>query len=105
MPRKSATTATDGSAEPRRSARIKDQPKPTVSSKKAPAKPRARKTKANEQPVEDAAEEPKPTKGRKRAASEVEAEDAALNGASDVDGPPPAKRVRILRYRVDCTHA
>jgi hypothetical protein len=73
MPRK-APAATDG-AEPRRSSRIKDIPKPDPP-KKAPAKPRAKK-----------ADGEAPKRGKKRAAEDT-------NGAE-----PPAKKVRFYaRY-------
>ena len=101
MPRKAAAT-TDSAGEPRRSARIKDQPKPEPAPKKAPAKPRSKKPKADV--AEDAADKapkedkPKSARGKKRTADEAKAEDAVLeNGApADEDAPPPAKRVRVL---------
>lgn len=69
MPRKAAAPA-DG--EPRRSTRIKDQPKPDPP-KKAPAKPKAKK-----------ADGEAPKRGKKRAAEET-------NGAE-----PAAKKVRYV---------
>lgn len=109
MPRKAAQPATDGSSEPRRSARIKEQPKAEPAPKKAPAKPRGRKPKTpaaaegedkekKEKPAEDTpAEKPKSTKGKKRTAAEKDAEEAvaAPNGAAADEGekPPPAKKV------------
>ena len=89
MPRKAAT-AGDAAVEPRRSSRIKDQPKPDPPApKKAPAKPRTKKVK---EPAAEGEEKPKSTKGRKRTAAEKDAEDgeAAVNGDE-----PPAKKVRV----------
>ena len=87
MPRKAAPS-TETAAEPRRSARIKDQPKPEPAPKKAPAKPRSKKVK---EPAAEGEEKPKSTKGRKRTATEKDAED----GAPAVNGEePPAKKVR-----------
>lgn len=87
MPRKAAAT-TDSAGEPRRSARIKDLPKPDSVPKKAPAKPRAKKA-----PAAEGEEKPKSTKGKKRTASEKEAEDDAPEANGD---EPPAKKVRPL---------
>jgi hypothetical protein len=72
MPRK-APAAADG-AEPRRSSRIKDIPKPDPP-KKAPAKPRVKK-----------ADGEAPKRGKKRAAEDT-------NGAE-----PPAKKVRFSAH-------
>lgn len=107
MPRKAAAPAADASAEPRRSARIKEQPKSEPVPKKTPTKPRGRKPKAaaaaegeeKEKPVEAApAEKPKSTKGKKRTAAEKDAEEeaAAPNGKATDEGekPPPSKKVR-----------
>lgn len=88
MPRKAAAT-TETNAEPRRSSRIKEQPKPEPAPKKAPAKPRTKKVK---EPAAEGEEKPKSTKGRKRTAAEKDAEDgAAVNGDE-----PPAKKVRVV---------
>ena len=89
MPRKSAA-ATEG--EPRRSTRIKDQPKPAAPAKKAPAKPRAKKAaakaKAGQEEEEESAGEAKAKAGRgkKRSAAEVNGDDSG----------PPAKKVRLF---------
>ena len=92
MARKGAA-ATAHASEPRRSSRIKDQPKPDPLPKKAPTKPRARKPKATgEEGTAGNKEKPKSAGGKKRTATEKDAEDAqpAVNGD---DAPPPAKRV------------
>ena len=86
MPRKAAVPA-DSAGEPRRSARIKDLPKPEPAPKKAPAKPRAKKA-----PAAEGEEKPKSTKGKKRTASEKDAEDGAPEANGD---KPPAKKVRL----------
>jgi hypothetical protein len=90
MPRKVATApegATD-TAEPRRSSRIKDLPKPAPAAKKA-AKPRVKKTdKDKEEKAGDKEDKQKPSRGRKR----KEADEP--NGASAAeDEEPPAKKV------------
>lgn len=122
MPRKAAAPADATFAEPRRSSRIKDQPKVELPTKKALAKPRAKKTKASAEPAEgdaaaptngdekeDAAvEKPKSTKGKKRTASEKDAEEAKAdaNGAeakTEEEGvKPPSKRVRQLLRSTRC---
>jgi hypothetical protein len=95
MPRKAAATTADGapetSTEPRRSTRIKDQPKPE-SVKKAAPKPRAKKT--AEGAADDKAEKPKAGRGKKR--KEVEEPEAAVD-AEEGEGAeePPAKKVRF----------
>lgn len=61
MPRKAAASA--DSAEPRRSTRIKDLPKPDLP-KKAPVKPRAKKAEA-------------PKRGKKRSAEEANGDEPA----------------------------
>jgi hypothetical protein len=91
MPRKAAAaagTATDA-GEPRRSSRIKDQPKPEPVVKKAPAKPRAKKVDKEDKADKD--EKPK-SRGRKRKDAPGEP-----NGAEeDGDKPPPAKKVCLF---------
>jgi len=91
MPRK-ATVATEratGGAEPRRSSRIKDLPKPEPVKKKS-AKPRAKKVeKDKEEQGEDNEDKPKSSRGRKRKEPEEP------NGAPAGEGEePPAKKVR-----------
>ena len=88
MPRKAAASS-ESAAPPRRSSRIKDQPKPEAPPPKAPAKPRTKKVK---EPAAEGEEKPKATKGRKRTATEKDAEDGepAANGDE-----PPAKKVRL----------
>lgn len=101
MPRKAAAAsgAASESAEPRRSSRIKDMPKPEAVVKKV-AKPRvkkadkAEKTDKEEHKIgEDSAEKPKLSRGKKRKESEEP------NGAQsevegvDSDKPPPSKKV------------
>jgi hypothetical protein len=95
MARKGAA-ATTNAGEPRRSSRIKDQPKPDPPPKKTPAKPRSRKPKATGE-VGDAGnkEKPKSAAGsKKRTATEKDGEDAqpAVNGE---DAAPPAKKVNL----------
>ena len=97
MPRK-ATASTEGATdggEPRRSSRIKEQPKPEpVVVKKAPAKPRSKKAEKDttKETKADSEEKPKSTKGKKRKADE----DAPAEGAEGDDKAPPAKKVRHL---------
>jgi len=95
MARKGAAT-TANAGEPRRSSRIKDQPKPDPLPKKTQAKPRTRKPKATEEEgVAGNKEKPKSAAGgKKRTAAEKDVEDAqpAMNGE---DTPPPAKRVNF----------
>jgi len=92
MPRKAAasTEIVDaGAAEPRRSSRIKDQPKAEVEApvKKAPAKPKTKKAEKEGGAEGDVAEKPKSTKGRKRKADE-------LNGDEGEAEKPASKKVR-----------
>ncbi len=92
MPRKSA--ATKETAEPRRSSRIKEQPKSALAVKKAPAKPRVKKAdkeaKADKETKADAEGKPKAPRGRKRkAAEEVNGEEAEAESEKE----PPAKKV------------
>ena len=94
MARKGAAAANAG--EPRRSSRIKDQPKPDPPPKKAQAKPRARKPKATGEEG-DAGNKEKPKSaagGKKRTATEKDAEDSqpAVNGEG---ASPPAKKVNF----------
>ena len=98
MPRKPAAASTDASAEPRRSSRIKDQPKPEPAPKKA-TKLRSKKTEKEKQEGEKAEEKedkPKPARGRKRKAAEelngVQA-DAETEGAEGEE--PAAKKVYL----------
>lgn len=70
MPRKAAAPA-DGSSEPRRSTRIKDQPKPDPP-KKAPAKPKAKKEDGDA-----------PKLGKKRAAEETNGDEPAAKKVRD----------------------
>lgn len=96
MPRKAAATTAEGapetSTEPRRSTRIKDQPKPEPVKKAAP-KPRAKKT--AEGAADNKAEKPKAGRGKKR--KEVEEPEAAADTAEEGEGAaePPAKKVRF----------
>lgn len=110
MPRKAAApVSTDAQAEPRRSSRIKDQPKGEAPPKKA-SKPRTKKAKPVEEKVvedeEPAAEEPtettkpKSAKGRKRTAADKEAEEPAADPPTPTPAPaaqtedaPPSKKV------------
>lgn len=113
MPRKSssataAAAAGDSGAEPRRSSRIKDQPKPEPA-KRAPTKPRVKKADKEKAEVsEDIEEKPKSARGKKR----KEPEGAEANGAAAApegeDEQPPAKKVRapffLLHIDVIYTH-
>lgn len=95
MPRKAAATTAEGapetSTEPRRSTRIKDQPKSEPVKKAAP-KPRAKKT--AEGAADDKAEKPKAGRGKKRKeAEEPEAAADAVEGGDAAE--PPAKKVRF----------
>lgn len=65
MPRKTAAAADGDAAAPRRSTRIKDQPKPAPAKPKAPAKPRAKKASTSKKDVEE-----KPEASKKRAAED-----------------------------------
>ena len=114
MPRKAAAATTDTPAEPRRSSRIKEQPKAEPAPKKAPAKPRGKKAKAAEaeaapegdaEKAEEAvAEKPKSAKGKKRKADEgdTEAAPAETNGVEapkdDAEKAPPSKRVCCYQH-------
>jgi hypothetical protein len=101
MARKGAATAANA-GEPRRSSRIKDQPKPDPLPKKTPAKPRTRKPKATEEEgIAGNKEKPKSAAGgKKRTAAEKDAADAqpAMNGE---DTPPPAKRVNFRPHALN----
>jgi hypothetical protein len=96
MPRKAATApegATD-TAEPRRSSRIKDLPKPEQVVKK-PAKPRAKKAdKDKEEKTEDKDDKPK-SRGRKRKEPD-EPNGVPADEAEDEGEEPPAKKVWFL---------
>jgi len=91
MPRKAAASAdgTTDAAEPRRSSRIKDMPKPEPVVKK-PAKPRTKK--ADKEAKEGDEEKPKSAKGKKRKADEGPAGEAAAE--DDGEKAPPSKKVR-----------
>ncbi|KAH7890563.1 hypothetical protein F5I97DRAFT_47192 [Phlebopus sp. FC_14] len=98
MPRKAAPApaSTDAPAEPRRSSRIKEQPKPEKPSKRAPAKPRAKKAKPVEEKegeAQDDGEEvkPKSTRGKKRTSPEKDAEGATEPAAVEEEAPPAKK--------------
>ena len=106
MPRKAAAvTNADGTVpEPRRSSRIKDQPKAEPAPKKAPAKPRVKKAAAADKEKEKAeggdaaakdAEKPKPARGRKRRADE---EVNGAEGSGDASDAPAAKKVCFSRF-------
>lgn len=101
MPRKAAAAADDSApVEPRRSTRIKDQPKPEPVVKKAAA-PKPKSKKAEKESGDVTQEKPKSGRGRKR----KEPEPTEANGAED---EPPAKKVcRVFspccRYFTDGT--
>jgi hypothetical protein len=87
MPRKAAAPA-ELVDEPRRSTRIKDQPKPAAPvSEKAPAKPKAKKADKDDEGTTE--EKPKSTKGRKRKADEANGDDAE----KDETEKPASKKV------------
>jgi len=88
MPRKAATAAGDAgeAAAPRRSSRIKEQPKEAPAPKKAPAKPRAKKA---DKEGTDKEEKPKAARGTKRKAAEEP------NGTAEDEEAPAAKKVRL----------
>lgn len=90
MPRKAAAAATESGESapaPRRSTRIKEQPKEDAAPKKAPAKPRAKKA---DKVATDKEEKPKSTKAAKRKAADEP------NGAAEGDEAPAAKKVRFF---------
>jgi hypothetical protein len=107
MPRKAAApSSSDALAEPRRSSRIKDQPKVDAPPKKA-AKPRAKKAKpadekdgGADEPADEPAEAPKPksARGKKRTSTDKEAEELAEPPAeppaAQAEEAPPSKKVR-----------
>src|SRR5271168_1061485 len=93
MPRKAAgTTAASGesSTEPRRSSRIKEQPKEETAPKKA-AKPRAKKA---DKESADKEEKSKAPRGKKRKADEE------ANGTADDEEAPAEKKVRFFFFIV-----
>lgn len=98
MPRKAAAVAAgelgEPAPEPRRSSRIKDQPKPVPAVKRAPAKPRAKKADKEKHEGEgEQTEEPKPARGKKR----KEPETSEVNGAAPETGDEPTeKKVRVF---------
>jgi len=88
---KSTSAPADADVAPRRSARIKDQPKaePEPAPKKAPAKPRSKKAQVDEKEEKSAGDEttaPPKSRGKKRKAEDAE------------EGEPPAKKVRVHRH-------
>lgn len=109
MPRKAAPPhSTDAPAEPRRSSRIKEQPKAEAPPKKA-AKPRAKKVKPVDEKEDEAKEsldeivedsKPKSARGRKRTAVDKDAEkpaepaEPAEPAAAEEEDAPPSKKVR-----------
>ena len=105
MPRKpAAPPSTDAQAEPRRSSRIKEQPKVEAAPKKT-AKPRAKKVKPADEKEDEVEEEldeiveptkPKSTKGRKRTTTDKDAEEPAEPPVPQVEEAPPSKKVRLL---------
>lgn len=87
---KSTSTPADVDAAPRRSARIKEQPKaePEPAPKKASTKPRSKKAKADDKEENSAGDEaaaPPKSRGKKRKAEDTE------------EGEPPAKKVCVDR--------
>lgn len=101
MPRKAAAAAGESGApasEPRRSSRIKEQPKPEPVVKRAPAKPRVKKADKEKQEGEaDKEEKPKSARGKKRKEAEVTEATEANGAAPGGEGEePPAKKVRAL---------
>ena len=91
---KSTSAPADTDMAPRRSARIKEQPKaePEPAPKKAPVKPRSKKPKADEKeekPASDEAAAPPKSRGKKRKAEDAEEDE------------PPAKKVRVNRHPFD----
>jgi hypothetical protein len=100
MPRKAAAAGEPGGSalEPRRSSRIKDQPKQDQVVKKAPAKPRAKKGDKEKQEGEaDKGEKPKSSRGKKRKEPETTETNGAAPEAEAEGGEPPAKKVRAPR--------
>lgn len=116
MPRKAAANPDAPEVVPRRSTRIKEQPKvtsPPPAPKKAPAKPRAKKVKdAVTGEIDELAgdveekvtKKPAAGRGKKRTAAEAEGDAAAApeekaaattNGAADEDAEPVAKKVSL----------
>ena len=87
---KSTSAPADADMAPRRSARIKEQPKAEAepAPKKAPAKPRSKKPKTDEEerPGGDETAAPPKSRGKKRKAEDAE------------DGEPPAKKVRVNQH-------
>lgn len=87
---KSTSAPVDADIAPRRSARIKEQPKaePEPAPKKPSVKPRSKKPKVDEKEENSAGDEtaaPPKSRGKKRKAEEAE------------EGEPPAKKVRTSR--------
>lgn len=83
---KSTSAPADADAAPRRSARIKEQPRvePEPAPKKAPVKPRSKKPKADEKEEKPGGDEiaaPPKSRGKKRKAEDAEEDE------------PPAKKV------------
>lgn len=101
MPRKAAAPASSDVLEPRRSSRIKEQPKVEAPPKKA-AKPRAKKAKPADEKdgeakesADEPAEAPKPksARGKKRSVSDKDAEEPAEPPAAEAEEAPPSKKV------------
>ena len=91
---KSTSAPADTDAAPRRSARIKEQPKvePEPAPKKAPTKPRSKKAKTDEKEEKPAGNDnagPPKSRGKKRKAEDAE------------EGEPPAKKVRGVHITFD----
>ena len=88
---KSTSVPADADAAPRRSARIKEQPKAEAEPvpKKAPAKPRSKKPKTDEEEKGDETAAPPKSRGKKRKAEDAE------------DGEPPAKKVHVNQRPFD----
>lgn len=124
MPRKAAPNPDAPEVVPRRSSRIKEQPKvtpPPPAPKKAPAKPRAKKVKdavtgeidelAGDVEEKVTAKKPAASRGKKRTAAEAEGDAAAApeektaattNGTADKDAEPAAKKVSISVIYISC---
>jgi len=101
MPRKAAAPASSDALEPRRSSRIKEQPKAEAPPKKA-AKPRAKKVKPADEKdgeakesADEPAEAPKPksARGKKRSVTDKDAEEPAEPPAAEAEEAPPSKKV------------
>lgn len=104
MPRKAAAPAFTDATEPRRSSRIKEQPKAEALPKKT-AKPRAKKVKPAEEKEDELVEEttdavkPKSARGKKRTVTDKVAEEPAEAPAAQEEEAPPSKKVRWVPSR------